>query len=128
VRDGELVVLLITSRGRGKWIFPKGGLIRGKTPWESAAHEAHEEAGVEGEIETIPIGSYFLSVTEERPHRVEVAMFPLRVSAQREDFRERDQRSRYWARLSEADQLITDEGLMDLVHALARRGVESEAR
>ena len=36
VTDGQLVVLLITSRGRGKWIFPKGGLMADKTPWESA--------------------------------------------------------------------------------------------
>ncbi|WMT92848.1 NUDIX domain-containing protein [Pelagibacterium sp. H642] len=64
VVDGQLVVLLITSRGRGKWIFPKGGLMSGKTPWESAAHEAYEEAGVEGEIEEHPIGSYLLPVTE----------------------------------------------------------------
>ncbi len=65
--DGQVVVLLITSRGRGKWIFPKGRQMEGKTPWESAELEAYEEAGVVGEIETTPIGSYFLPVTEERP-------------------------------------------------------------
>src|SRR5690606_28829887 len=61
--DGQLVVLLITSRGRGKWIFPKGGQVDGMTPWETAAHEAWEEAGVSGEIEQEPIGSYYLPVT-----------------------------------------------------------------
>lgn len=119
--DGQLVVLLITSRGRGRWIFPKGGLMEGRTPWESAAHEAYEEAGVEGEIEETPIGSYFLPVTEERPKPVEVRMFPLRVTHQRDDWKEKGQRYRHWAVLGEARRLITHDGLGDLVLRLAQR-------
>lgn len=119
--DGQLVVLLITSRGRGKWIFPKGGQMNGKTPWESAAHEAYEEAGVEGEIETVPIGSYVLPVTDERPQPVEVKMFPLLVTSQREDWKEMGQRYRHWAVLAEAKRLITHEGLADVAVALAQR-------
>ena len=119
--DGHLTVLLITSRGRGKWIFPKGGLMEGKTPWESAAHEAYEEAGVEGESEETPIGSYFLPVTEERPKPVEVKMYPLLVTSQREDWKEMGQRYRHWAVLVEAKRLITHEGLADVALALAQR-------
>ena len=119
--DGHLTVLLITSRGRGKWIFPKGGQMEGKTPWESAAHEAYEEAGVEGEIEETPIGSYFLPVTEERPKPVEVKMYPLLVTSQREDWKEMGQRYRHWAVLAEAKRLITHEGLADVALALAQR-------
>lgn len=119
--DGQLTVLLITSRGRGKWIFPKGGLMEGKTPWESAAHEAYEEAGVEGEIEQTPIGSYFLPVTTERPAPVEVQIFPMRVTQQREDWKEMGQRYRHWAVLPEAKRLITHDGLADLAVALAQR-------
>lgn len=119
--DGQLVVLLITSRGRGKWIFPKGGQMDGKSPWESAALEAYEEAGVEGEIEDTPIGSYLLPVTEERPKPVEVKMFPLLVTNQREDWKEMGQRYRHWAVLAEAKRLITHEGLADVALALAQR-------
>lgn len=119
--DGQLVVLLITSRGRGKWIFPKGGLMSGKTPWESAAHEAYEEAGVEGKIEDYPIGSYLLPVTEERPQPVEVKMFPLRVTHQRQDWKEMGQRYRHWAVLAEAKRLITHKGLADVAILLAQR-------
>jgi ADP-ribose pyrophosphatase YjhB (NUDIX family) len=129
--NGQLTVLLITSRGRGKWIFPKGALMEGKTPWESAAHEAYEEAGVEGEIEETPIGSYFLPVTDERPAPVEVKMFPLKVSGQREDWKEMGQRYRHWAVLAEARRLITHEGLADLAVALAQRelgGAQSPKR
>lgn len=121
IRDGQLVVLLITSRGRGKWIFPKGGLMEGMTPHQSAAHEAWEEAGVTGEIEPTPLGSYFLPVTDERPEPIEVKMFPLLVTGQREDWQERYQRQRYWADLAEAQTLITHDGLAELALELARR-------
>ncbi|WP_417310396.1 NUDIX hydrolase [Devosia sp.] len=123
--DGQLVVLLITSRGRGKWIFPKGGLMDGKTPWDTAAHEAWEEAGVEGDIDHEPIGSYWLPVTEERPAPIEVKLYPLRVARQREDWKERGQRYRHWAVLPEAKRLITHEGLADVAVALAQRELGS---
>lgn len=121
VIDGQLVVLLITSRGRGKWIFPKGGQMTGKTPWDSAAHEAYEEAGVEGEIEQTPIGSYMLPVTAERPAPVEVKIFPMRVTNQRDDWKEQGQRYRHWAVLGEAKRLITHDGLADVAVSLAHR-------
>ncbi|WMT91644.1 NUDIX hydrolase [Pelagibacterium sp. H642] len=119
--DGHLVVLLVTSRGRGKWIFPKGRLMEGKTPWETAAIEAWEEAGVEGEIETTPIGRYYLPVTPERPRPVEVEIFPMLVTGQREDWKESGQRHRHWAVLPEARRLITHEGLADVAVALGQR-------
>ncbi|MCD7058969.1 NUDIX hydrolase [Pelagibacterium xiamenense] len=125
--DGQIVVLLVTSRGRGKWIFPKGRQIEGMTPWETAAHEAYEEAGVEGEIEQTPIGSYFLPVTDERPAPVEVKVFPLKVTRQRDDWKEMGQRYRHWAVLREAKRLITHDGLADLAVALASRE-QSRAR
>jgi len=119
--DGQLVLLLITSRGRGQWIFPKGGLIDGMTPWDSAAREAFEEAGVEGEIESKPIGSYFLPVTDERPQPVEVKMYPLLVTEQREDWQEQGLRYRHWAVYAEAKRLITNDGLAALALSLAQR-------
>jgi 8-oxo-dGTP pyrophosphatase MutT (NUDIX family) len=125
ILDGQLVVLLITSRGRGKWIFPKGGLVSGMTPSQSAAREAYEEAGVEGDIEDRPIGSYILPVTAERPQPVEVKIYPLRVAHQREDWQERGARYRHWAVLAEARRLITHDGLAELAVALAQRELGS---
>lgn len=124
--DGQLTVLLITSRGRGKWIFPKGAQMEGKTPWESAALEAYEEAGVVGEIEETPIGSYILPVTDERPAPVEVKVFPMRVTEQRDDWKEMGQRFRHWAVLPEAKRLITHEGLADIAVKLAYRELGAE--
>lgn len=119
--EGQLVVLLITSRGRGRWIFPKGGLVKGMTPWDSAAQEAWEEAGVEGEIEQTPIGTYRLPVTAERPAPVDVQMFPLLVTCQNADWKEGGQRYRHWAVLPEARRLITHDGLAEVATALGER-------
>lgn len=121
VVEGQLVVLLVTSRGRGRWIFPKGARMKGKSPSETAAIEAFEEAGVEGEIEDEPIGSYMLPVTAERPAPVEVQMFPLKVTRQHRTWKEKRQRYRHWAVLAEARRLITHDGLPEIAAKLAER-------
>ena len=53
---GELQVLLITSRGTGRWIVPKGWPVRGQTPAGSALIEAYEEAGVRGVVHPVCLG------------------------------------------------------------------------
>ena len=39
-RFGEIEILLITSRQRGRWIVPKGWLVKGRSDFLSAALEA----------------------------------------------------------------------------------------
>ena len=56
--DGKVRILLITSRTNGKWMLPKGWRMDGKTDFESALIEAREEAGIDGEVSQVPIGSY----------------------------------------------------------------------
>jgi len=41
----KVQVLLVTSRGTGRWLLPKGWQVPGKSLAESAAQEAWEEAG-----------------------------------------------------------------------------------
>ena len=47
--DGPLV-LLITTRGRGRWTIPRGWPKPGTADNEMAAKEAADEAGVDGKI------------------------------------------------------------------------------
>jgi 8-oxo-dGTP pyrophosphatase MutT (NUDIX family) len=49
-RDG-IEFLLVQTRGRGRWTFPKGKAEPGLTHAQAAAIEAFEEAGVHGRIE-----------------------------------------------------------------------------
>ena len=55
-RDGNPHLYLITSRGSGRWIIPKGNPIRGLPPHKVAAREALEEAGLVGHIRRGCIG------------------------------------------------------------------------
>ena len=116
VKDGVAVYLLVTSRRTGRWIFPKGGCDAGESAHDCAAREAREEAGVEGEVTGPAIGFYRdRKVHPMRRKLIEVAMYPLRVSKQLEDWPEKDERQRHWATLEEARKLLTTPGLFELV-------------
>lgn len=120
VRDGAVAVLLITSRGTGSWICPKGGLMDGLTEAEAAAQEACEEAGVRGATGAA-IGSYrAVKQRDGRQVGLQVKMFPLKVEEELNDWPERDERKRRWATVGEARRLLRDRGLARLVTRLAR--------
>ncbi len=114
VIDGRVVFLLITSRRTGRWIFPKGDIEPGMTPWESAAVEAMEEAGVSGQIAKEPIGSYRSSASADGSSLIDVDLYPLRVETQLGVWKEMDQRLRHWAVLPEARRLLNDRALSRL--------------
>jgi 8-oxo-dGTP pyrophosphatase MutT (NUDIX family) len=45
VVEGGVEILLVTSRGTGRWIIPKGFVEKSETGQAAALKEAHEEAG-----------------------------------------------------------------------------------
>jgi 8-oxo-dGTP pyrophosphatase MutT (NUDIX family) len=51
-------VLLVTSRGTGRWVIPKGNSGKGEAAHAAAAREAEEEAGVIGAICPAALGRY----------------------------------------------------------------------
>ncbi len=119
VIDGQVAVLLVTSRRTGRWIFPKGGLMQGLAAHEAAAREALEEAGVEGEVGATPLGAWrTIKRRGVRVTPIEVDMFPLRVTRQLDSWEEQSQRRRHWAGLREAQQLLRDPYLADLAMML----------
>ena len=113
--DGRVVFLLVTSRRTGRWIFPKGSVSSGMTPWDSAAKEALEEAGVAGQISSEPVGSYLNS---DKGLLVDVDLYPLRVKVQNETWDEMDQRLRHWALLAETRRLLADRAMSRLAERL----------
>lgn len=128
VVQGQVVFLLITSRGSGRWIFPKGEPIEGLEPWETATQEALEEAGVEGEVDPRPIGKYRTFKTLAlRRKIIEVEMYPLRVTRQLDDWTEKGLRHRHWAILPETKRLLSDPRLAELAMRLSQR-VRAEAQ
>lgn len=51
-------ILLITSRGRGNWILPKGWPKKKISSAQTALEEAFEEAGIRGKVSEEAIGAY----------------------------------------------------------------------
>ena len=59
IRKLKVEFLLVRTR-KGRWTFPKGGVVPGLTHAQSAALEAFEEGGVHGRIEEISFTRYVL--------------------------------------------------------------------
>lgn len=118
--DGRGRVLLITSRGTGRWVIPKGGLMADRTEAESALCEAWEEAGVEGRIAALPIGRYHYDkrLDDGRRRPVTVQVFLARVDRLADNWLESAQRVRRWFAPSEAAALVAEPELRDLLRAL----------
>lgn len=119
--EGELQVLLVTSRETRRWIIPKGWPMDGRQPWDSAAREALEEAGVEGTVTRTPVGIY---IYDKRmaggvlvPCSVEV--FPLKVARQRKQWREKDQRETRWFAMAQAIEMVQEQGLKIILRTFA---------
>ncbi len=109
---GRVQILLITSRGKGRWIIPKGWPISGKTPAAAAGTEAYEEAGVEGKAHPLCLGIYG-STKNGLP--CIVALYAVEVTGLRRRYPEAGQRKRRWASPREAAELVGDEGLGQII-------------
>lgn len=109
-KKGKPKILLVTSRGSGRWVMPKGWPIDGKTPAASAAQEAWEEAGVRG----IPVDqclglySYRKWRSGEKPLPCMVMVYPLAVTELDKKFPEREQRRRKWFSPQKAARLVNE--------------------
>ena len=111
--DGKVRVLLITSRANAKWMLPKGWRIASKTDCESALIEAREEAGIDGVVAPVAIGSYrFIKLFDDGGSiPAEAAVYPVCVTSQRKKWDEKHQRSRRWARPKRAAELVFEPDL-----------------
>ena len=87
-------VMLVSSRETGRWIIPKGWPQRGRAPYDSAAREAFEEAGVFGEVGKRSVGSfpYEKRLKGGGVTICEVHVFPLKVTRQSKQWPEKEQR------------------------------------
>src|SRR5262245_42226940 len=95
--NSKTEVMLVTSRGTGRWIIPKGWPMKRKPPHAAAAREALEEAGVVGEIGKKPIGSFSHEKVKAGQMVVcEVKVFPLEVTHQRKTWPEKGKREVQW--------------------------------
>jgi 8-oxo-dGTP pyrophosphatase MutT (NUDIX family) len=112
VENGEIEVLLITSRSRQEWVIPKGGIVNGMSPPDSAAKEAWEEAGVIGQVDANELGTYMY---RKRGNIYQVKTFLLRVEEVLEDWQEASQRQRQWLDVGKAIERIEKPSLKQIL-------------
>lgn len=119
-----LKVMLITSRGTGRWVTPKGWPMEGRTLSGAAAQEAWEEAGIEGLISRDEIGRYSYAKDQDRGFAVpvEVRVFPLYVTSAAAKFPESRERERNWFDPDEAANMVHETGLKRILLELAHWG------
>lgn len=108
--------LLITSRGTGRWVIPRGNPMAGLSPSQSAAQEAFEEAGLTGIVSAQEIGRYdYLKVRRSGSVPATVHVFALRDPLQSEDWPERDQRRTQWFSREDAAAAVDEAGLRAII-------------
>ena len=118
VRQDKVQVLLVTSRGTGKWILPKGWPVAGASPSDAAAQEAWEEAGVEGRVMGNCLGIYsYTKADEDSALPCVVAVFPIKVRRLRDRYPESEQRERKWFSLKKASTVLVEPELRQMVRS-----------
>jgi len=111
-----LEFLVITSRRTRRLILPKGWTMPGKSNSSAAAIEAHEEAGVKGQVSAEPCGSFeYMKDLGEESIRVNALVYPLKVRKVKAEWKERKQRRRKWMSPDEAARKLDDIPLRGLV-------------
>lgn len=114
-------VLLVTSRDTGRWIVPKGWLIKGLDAKGAAVQEAWEEAGVKpAKVSKTAIGTYDYDkrLKGGLPVPVEAQVYAIEVGDVANDYPEARERVRKWVSPEEAADMVHEPGLQDLLRAV----------
>lgn len=126
-RNG-MEVLLITSRGTGRWVLPKGWPEKGEHYCDAALREAREEAGVEGKVSPDAIGSFVFDkdLGEGIARNCEVFVFPVKLVKERSKWPEHKQRKRVWVSAERAATMVREPELAEII-AIAGGKLQKQA-
>ena len=120
--DGSLQLYLVTSRGSGRWIIPKGNPIPGLDAHEVAAQEALEEAGLVGQVMPVCIGTFeFERARPVAGSTCLVDVYPMHVERQVSKFDERRQRRVLRCDLETALSIVSSQPLAALIERYSRQ-------
>lgn len=119
--DGAMDVYLVTSRGSGRWIIPKGNPIRGLAPQDVAAREAREEAGLVGPVLPRILGRFeFQRVRGVVGETCLIDVYPMHVDRQLKNYPERRERTVRLCNLDTALAIVSSPPLAELIAQYAR--------
>ena len=120
--DGSLQLYLVTSRGSGQWIIPKGNPIPGLAAHEAAAQEALEEAGLVGPVMPVCVGTFEFERTRRfSGHPCFVDVYPMHVERQVRKFNEQRQRRVLRCDLETALSVVSSKPLAALIERYGRQ-------
>lgn len=127
--DGTFEILLVTSRESRRWVIPKGWPMKGRKPYDAAAREAYEEAGLVGLIGKRPLGFYLYEKRLKNRDAVlcQVKVFPLEVRKQLKHWPEQHEREGRWFTPSEAAEAVAEAGLSGIIRAALKRKGSAKA-
>ncbi len=118
-KNGKPEVLLLTSRGKGRWGIPKGWPMRKRSPQGTARQEAFEEAGVKGRvIRHGAIGRYHY--TKTGLGKIMVKVFVMQVERQVRKWPEKPERKTRWFTPDQAADRIPDRRLGRMLRKAAK--------
>lgn len=112
----KLQVCLVTTRGSGRWIMPRGWPTHKQTPAQGAATEAYEEAGLTGTMHPDSIGAY----SYDKPlgdgiTPVMVVVYALHVTEVAKTWPEKKERKRKWMSPLKAARKLSERGEQQIV-------------
>ena len=116
VAPDRVEVVLVTTRGSGRWTIPKGNRMAGLPDYRAAETEALEEAGLVGVISEKPLGRYqFWKRQDAHWALADVTVFVLSVNEQVETFKEKGQRDIKAFSFEDAAETVYEPGLSALI-------------
>lgn len=125
IREGRVEILVVMSSKRKHWVVPKGVSDPATSLQASAAKEAFEEAGVEGEVGETALGSYQY---EKWGAPCTVQVYPMRVShILDEEHWEESHRGREWLSPKQAVKRVKQPELKPMIEALEAQLEAQEA-
>lgn len=112
----KLQVCLVTSRGTGRWILPKGWPMHKQTPAEAAAQEAWEEAGLVGRPIDQCLGVFSsIKPIDNETTPILVMVYPVLITKAADEWPEMNQRERKWLSPKKAAKKLTEPELIRIV-------------
>jgi 8-oxo-dGTP pyrophosphatase MutT (NUDIX family) len=126
-KKGTIEILLVTTRGRGRWTPPKGWPMDGLEPWNAARIEALEEAGAIGVVSTDAFGQYLRTKTlDGGATACLMTVYPLIVTKLKPNWKERKERKRRWFPLEVAAAKVDEPELGQLIRLLDRASIKKD--
>ncbi|MGE5503940.1 MAG: NUDIX hydrolase [Actinomycetota bacterium] len=115
MEDGHPMVVLVTSRETKRWILPKGQPEARRKPFEVAAQEAYEEAGLVGAVSTKPFAEVasYKRLKDGREVPTRLTIYLMQVDKQLDEWPEMHQRERRWVAPGEAALMVDEPGLVE---------------